>query len=162
VAERTKRLPAVFAAASAMVFVSGLANAGGPIVLTDSQLDRVAAGDTSVFANANSLATGLIVAATTGTNTGVGSNQGVEEGFGSSGGVALGTAVAFTAGQATPAGCAALPSTCPSGSSTSANTGGSTAGNFTQTYTGGGTATAAGLTIQVSFTGVYGVFVPGL
>jgi len=162
VAESTKRLPAILAAAIAVLSISGVANAGGPVALTDGQLDRVTAGDTSVFANAGSLATGLIVQGTTGTSTVVGSNQGVEDGFGSSGGVALGTAVAFTAGQATPAGCAAVPSTCPSSSSTNVTTGGTTAGNFTQSFTGGGTATAGGLTIQVGYTAVYGVFVPGL
>ena len=158
----TKRLPVVLAAASAMLFITEAADAAGPVALTDAQLESVTAGGAIVFANANSQATGLIVQSTTGTSTVYGSNQGIQNGFGSEGGVAVGTAVAFTAGQATPAGCSAAPTTCPSSSSTNVTTGGTAEGNFTQSFTGGGTATAAGLTIQVGYTSVYGVFIPGL
>ena len=161
-AESTKRLPAALAA-SMMLFISGAVNAAGPIALSDAQLDGVTAGDgVLVFGNANSQATGLIVQSGANTSTVYGQTGGVEQGFGSTGGIAVGTAVAFTAGQATPAGCTAVPSSCPSSSSTNVTTGGTTAGNFTQTFTGGGTATAGGLTIQIGYTAVYGVFIPGL
>lgn len=152
----TKRLifSLSLATSTMLLSISPIANAGGPIALSDGQLDRLTAGAAVVFANSGGLATGLITGATSAANTIYGSTQGVEDGFGSEGGLAVGTAVTFTAGQAQGA--------PPSTSSTNVSTGGAAEGNFTMSFSGGGKVTAAGLTIQSGFTAVYGAFIPGL
>jgi hypothetical protein len=146
----TKTLTFAALLTSAALGVSPMVYAGGPAALSDSELDRVTAGDVNVFGNATSQATGTFVIANSGSNSIVGSTNGVEDGFGSSGGIGTGTAVAHTNG--------ANGGT----SNTTVNTGGNAAGNFTLSIAGGGTATAAGTTIQSGFTASYGVFIPGL
>jgi hypothetical protein len=141
-------------AAGAMLSIPAIADAGEPIPLTDTQLDRVSAGGVIVYGDAAAEATGLIAAAATGTNSIYGSSPGLKGGSGSEAGIALGTAVAFAEGQA--------PGDPPPSSSTTVTTGGTAEGNFTMTFTGGGKETVGGLTIQVGFTAVYSTSIPGL
>jgi len=138
--------------AGAMLSIPAIAEAGGPTPLTDTQLDRISAGGVIVYGNAASQANGLIAIATTGTNSIYGSSPGTIGGSISEAGIALATAIAFDEGQA--------PGDPPPSSNTAASTGGTAEGNFTMTITGGGKATAGGLTIQVSFTAVYGASGP--
>jgi len=142
-------------AAGTLLCVSGLANAGGPVALTDGQLDRATAGGALVFSTADAQATGLILQASSGANSAFGSNAGVQDGFGSEAGVASGTAVSLGSnGQA--------KSGPPATSSTAVTTGGVPEGNYTMTFTANRTSSALGLTVQGGFTFVYGVFIPGL
>jgi hypothetical protein len=136
-----------------MLCLAAVADAGEPTALTDAQLDRLSARGVIVVGNAASQATGLITMATTQSNSIYGSNRGADGGSGSEGGIAAGTAVAFTSGQTQGA--------LPASSSTDVSTGGTAEGNFTVTITGGGKATAGGLTIQMGFTATYGASIPG-
>lgn len=154
-AKKAKTLTVALAGAGAWLFVAATANAGGPVSLTDSQLDHVTAGSALVFSNTAAQATGLITVANTGSGSALGTNGSVEAGFGSNGGLTVGDAVAYgTNGAAT-----GYP---PATSNTAVTTGGSAQGNFVLDFAGGGTVTAGPLTIQAGFTSVYGVFVPGL
>ena len=151
----TKGLTFSFAAVSAVLCVSPIANAGGPISLSEKQLDRVTASGALVFSTADAQATGLITQASAGANSVFGSNAGVQDGFGSEAGLSSGTAVSLGSnGQAKGA--------PPATSNTSVTTGGVPEGNFTMTFTANKTSSALGLTIQGGFTFVYGVFIPGL
>jgi hypothetical protein len=151
----TKRLNFLLAAASALLCVSAIANAGTPVTLTDGQLDRVTSGGALVFSTADAQATGLIVQASSGANSAFGSNTGVQDGFGSEAGLASGTAVSLGSNGAAKGGP-------PATSSTAVTTGGAPEGNYTMTFTANRTSSALGLTIQGGFTFVYGVFIPGL
>jgi hypothetical protein len=151
VTAKTKRLILPLAAASALLCVS-VANAGGPVALTDGQLDRVTSGGSLVFSTADAAALGTITQASTNAGSAFGSNNGVQDGFGSEAGLATGEAVSL--GTAPRGGGAS--------SSTAVTTGGAPEGNYTMTITANKTSSALGLTIQGGFTFVYGVFVPGL
>jgi hypothetical protein len=151
----TKTLTFSLAVLGGLLCVSAIANAGGPVALSDGQLDRVTSGGALVFSTADAQATGLIVQASSGANSAFGSNTGVQDGFGSESGVASGTAVSLGSnGQA--------KGSPPATSSTAVTTGGAPEGNFTMMFTANRTSSALGLTIQGGFTFVYGVFVPGL
>jgi hypothetical protein len=150
-----KKLIFPLAAVTALLCVSANADAGGPVALTDGQLDRVTASGALVFSTADAQAAGLIVQASSGANSAFGSNQGVQDGFGSESGLATGTAVSLATNGAAKGGPAAT-------SSTSVTTGGFPEGNYTMTITANRTSSALGLTIQGGFTFVYGVFIPGL
>ena len=150
---KTKRLILPLTAASALVCVSLAANAGGPVALTDGQLDRVTSGGSLVFSTADAAALGTITQASTNAGSAFGSNNGVQDGFGSEAGLATGEAVSL--GTAPRGGT-------PTSSNTAVTTGGAPEGNYTMTITANKTSSALGLTIQGGFTFVYGVFVPGL
>ena len=132
------------------------AQAGGPVPLSDRQLDQATAGGVFVFSNADAQALAAYrTMATTGSNTIAGTNEGVQQGFQSEGGLASGVAVSYGTNGASK-------NSAPPTSDTSVTTGGVADGNFTLPISGGGKVSALGLTIQSSFTSVYGVWVPGL
>jgi hypothetical protein len=140
-----------------LLYTSVAAHAGGPIPLTDGQLDRLTAGSAIVFSNVDAQAIGLKAYSSTLSNSILGTNPSVENGFGSEGGTTSGVAVAW--GLNPLGNSAGAP---PPASSTNVTTGGGAQGNFTLMIAGGGTSSALGQTIQVGVMSVYGVFVPGL
>jgi hypothetical protein len=147
------------ATASALLCLSTIARADGPLTLTDRQLDRVTAGGAIVFGTADAGASGIMPPlAQTNVTTIVGSSPGPVTPETAYAGLASGTAVSF--------GSNGLPSTPapygPATSNTSVGTAGGADGNYTLTISGAGTSSALGLTIQVGTTYVYGAFVPGL
>jgi len=144
-----KRMVVSFASASMLLFAAGLAQAGGPVALTDRQLDGVTASSAIVFGTSSALATGLIAQGTSQSTSAIGTNPSVENGFGAYGGVSEGSADAL--------GINGSPS-----SSTDVQTGGAAQGNFVLNLSGGGKLSTGNFTIQAGFTSVYGVFVPGL
>lgn len=135
---------------------SCVARAGGPIALTEGQLDLVTAGGASVLSSADALGQGVFATATTTGNTFV--TQGASQvpgnpGLGTSMGVAVGTAV----GVGTNLGVAGA---APASSGTAVTTAGSADGNYvlksTNNYTVQG---AGGLTFQAGWTVVYGAWI---
>jgi len=145
-------------AVAALLCLSTNAQAGGPIALTDGQLDNLRAGSAIVFSTADSQATGLKAFGNTSSSSAIGSNPSVENGFGSEGGNTSGVAVAW---GLNPFGNSS-PGAQPTSSTTDVQTGGAAQGNFTMNIATGGTSSALGQTIQVGIRTVYGVFVPGL
>ena len=142
-------------AVAALCGVYGTANADG-IQLRDNQMDSVTAGGISVIssADAGALASYRTMASAA-VNTIVGTNPGVAPGFQSEGGLASGVAVGFgTNGGNNGAPAPVL--------TTNVVTGGTADGNYKVTIMGGGTVSALGMTIQIGFTSVYGVWIPGL
>lgn len=124
--------------------------------LDDRELDGVTAAGVFVYSDvyADALAQ-YRTSATALSNTIAGTNLGVQPGFQSEGALATGTAVTFgTNGANTTA--------PPPQTSSAVSTGGVADGNYKVTIAGGGSVSALGLTIQGSFTSVYGVWVPGL
>jgi hypothetical protein len=166
VAANTKKLSFSLAVAIGLLYAPAIAQAGGPIALSDGQLDHLTAGSALVSSTADAQATGLKAYANTLSNSALGSNASVENGFGSQGGNTSGVAVAWglnplgnSNGNGMTANGAPAP---PPTSSTDVTNSGAAQGNFTLTIAGGGTSSALGQTIQVGFRSVYGVFVPGL
>jgi len=143
-----------FAAASALLCAAFAAHAGGPIGLTDGQLDSVAAGNAFVTANAGGQATGLYTqgAASTIAATNVGSNSP----FGGSGGFSSGTA--FVTGSNV---------TTPGTASTSVTTSGGATGNlvyvetFKDSTLSGAPIGGNGWSFSAGFTFAFGGLVPG-
>jgi hypothetical protein len=156
VAASTKTLIFFSAAAGVLLCMSTIADAGGPVSLTDSQLEHVTAGSAIVFSTADAQATGLKTSATTLSNSILGTNPSVEDGFGSEGGVSSGVAVASGLNPFGNKSGAPAPTM-----STNVTTGGTAQGNFTQGFSVGTTNTGLGQTIQIGFTSVYGAFIPG-
>ena len=148
---RLKVLP--FATIGALVCAVGSVHAGGPIALTDKQLDRVAAGDAFVTATANGQATGLL---TLGFTTTVADVTGSNSPWGSSGGYSSGVAVTVGS-NITSAGTA----------STTVTTGGAVSGNFVvnETYKDvslmGRPIQGDGFSFSAGGTYVLGILVPG-
>ncbi|MGC2201351.1 MAG: hypothetical protein WA633_14565 [Stellaceae bacterium] len=161
----TKTLRFFLTAAGALLCSSAIAQAGSAVALSEGQLDHITAGSAIVASTADAQATGLKTYATTLSSSILGTNQSVENGFGSEGGNTSGVAVAWGLNPFGNKGGNGLtvtgdPAPAPS-SSTNVTTGGAAQGNYTQTISGGTTNTALGQTIQIGFTSVYGVFVPG-
>jgi hypothetical protein len=149
-----RQLSVLSLAAAATLLSSGLtAQAGGPLALTDRQMDRVTAGGATVGSSADAYGLGVFATATTTGNTFV--TQGASPvpgnpGLGTSMGVAVGSAV----GVGTNLG---VSGAAPPSSGTSVTTSGTADGNFvinsTSNYVLQG---AGGVTYQLGYTVVYG------
>jgi hypothetical protein len=141
-------------AATLAVSITGgsIAHAGSATPLTDTQLDRVTAGTVGLATQALAHATGKYTTTYTTTSTAVAQDPSIVPGFGAQGGNTSGVAVAYT-----------LPgsSSGPGTQDTAVSSQGGVTGNYIMGGTHGGTVTAAGMTITVQFTSVYGAWVPG-
>lgn len=144
------------AAAAVVLSGSGTARAGGPIALTDGQLDRVTAGGATVVSSADAQGLGVFSTATTTGNSFV--TQGASQvpgnpGLGTSMGVAVGTAV----GVGTNLG---VQGAAPASSGTAVTTAGVADGNFVLTSSNNyAVQGAGGVTFQVGWTVVYGSWI---
>jgi hypothetical protein len=152
----TKKLAVLATVAIAAMFASPGARAGGPIALTEGQLDHVTAGAVVVAGTALSTATGFQTFTQTNTGAGVAyspntSNTGND--FGSYGGLVVSAA---TAESTNGAAAGAAPAT----QSATAQTAGGADGNFTRIISGSGTVTTPWSTTTVSMTYAYGALVP--
>jgi hypothetical protein len=137
-------------AAGALMCAATVAQAGGPIALTDGQLDRVTAGQGGPAAEVGAAATasGLFTVGNTETiaTTGVGNSP-----FNGSDAYASGVAV----GQG-------LNGVTPGASSADVTTATEAPGNFVATVAFNQTIYGIGTTLQVGFSSSVGDFVPGL
>jgi hypothetical protein len=143
-----------FAAASALLWASSLAHAGGATVLTDGQLDGLTAGDAFTTGTANGQSSGLYTAGgvqtLAATTTGSNSPWGGSSGFSS--------AQAFSEGSNVSS---------PGSASTAATTSGAASGNFVSDNTetaqtlSGGPVQGAGWSFSAQYTVVFGALVPG-
>jgi hypothetical protein len=146
-------LPAV---AILVVSVSPVARAGGPLALSDSQLDGVTAGEAIVVSSVNAQANGVLALTQTGSNSivagGLAPFKG-QPGLTDDAGAADGSATAVGTNLA-------VQGDPPASSGTSVTTGGSAVGNlvvnstYNQTFHGAG-----GVTFQAGWTFVYGAWV---
>ena len=142
-----------FAAANMLVFAAGLAQAGGPMALTDSQLDGVTAGSAFVAATATGQSTGLYTQGGTQTFAAV---TGSNNPFGGEAGLASGSA--FTSGSNLIS---------PGTATTSVVTNGGASGNLVYVVTvndqtlEGGPVQGSGWSFSSGYTYVVGGLVPG-
>jgi hypothetical protein len=136
-------------AIGALLCLTNIADAGGPIALTDVQLDRVTgSGGVTVVSGSAATSQALWSSTQTSTNTIVASVPGAQ------GGLASGTAVSY----GTNLGNTTAP---PPSQNTNVSTDGTVGGNLVVTMGNNTTLSALGLTIQTGFTSVYGAVVLG-
>jgi hypothetical protein len=152
----SEKLTILAAVATLVVSALPAARAGGPVALSDGQLDRLTAGEAVVVSSTNGQANGVLaVTQTTSTSIVAGglAPYAGQPGLTNDAGAADGTATAVgtnLAAQGDP----------PASSGTSVTTGGSAAGNlvvtstYNQTFHGAG-----GATFQAGWTFVYGAWV---
>ena len=139
-----------FVAASALLCAAGVAHAGGPIALTDGQLDRVAAG---AFATVTA----------TGEAIGLYTQGGVDSFTVATGGANNNSPWSGTGALASGAvGVVGSNLTSPGESDASVTTSAGAAGNWTYQAELNKTTTVNGTTIQIGFTYAVGAFVPGV
>lgn len=153
----TKKLAILATVAIAAMFASPGARAGGPIALTEGQLDHVTAGAVVVFGSGLGTASGLSTFTQTNTTAAAGYNPNTSNtgnDFGSYGGLAI----AATTAQSTNGAVTGAP---PATQSATSNTGGAADGNFTRTLSDSGTVTTPWSTTTVSMTYAYGALLPG-
>jgi hypothetical protein len=143
-----KGLTLSVAATAALLCLANIADAGGPIALTDVQLDRVTGS--GVTAASGSAATSQALWTSTQTNT----NSIVASVPGAQGGLASGTAVSYGTNFANT-------NAPPPSQNTNVSTDGTAGGNLGVTMSNNTTLSALGLTIQTGFTSVYGAVVLG-
>lgn len=144
------------AAATGILSSSLAARAGGPIALTDGQLDRVTAGGATVVSSADAQGLGVFTTATTTGNSFV--SQGVSQVPGNPG---LGTSMGFAVGTAVGVGTnLGVQGAAPASSGTAVTTAGVADGNFvlnaTNNYAVQG---AGGVSYQIGYTVVYGAWI---
>jgi hypothetical protein len=152
----SEKLTVLTTVAIVVLAVSPVARAGGPVALSDGQLDRVTAGEAIVVSSVNGAATGVLALTQTTSNSMVAGGlapfkgqPGLTDDAGAADGAvtAVGTNLAL---QGEP----------PTSSSTSVTTGGSAVGNlvvnstYNQTLHGAG-----GVTFQAGWTFVSGSWV---
>jgi hypothetical protein len=135
-------------AIGALLCLTKIADAGGPIALTDVQLDRVTGSGVTVVSGSAATSQALWSSTQTSTNTIVASVPGAQ------GGLASGTAVSY----GTNLGNTTAP---PPSQNTNVSTDGTVGGNLVVTMGNNTTLSALGLTIQTGFTSVYGAVVLG-
>ena len=135
-------------AIGALLYLANLAEAAGPIALTDVQLDRVTGSGVTVASSAAATSQALWTSTQTNTNTIVAGVPGAQ------GGLASGIAVSYGTNFAN----ANAP---PPSQNTNVTTDGTVGGNLMVTMGNNTTLSALGLTIQTGFTSVYGAVVLG-
>jgi hypothetical protein len=136
-------------AIGALLCLANIADAGGPIALTDVQLDRVTGSGVGV-ASGTAAATSQALWTSTQTNT-----NAIFTGVpGAQGGLASGTAVSYGTNFANT-------NAPPPSQNTNVSTDGAAGGNLVVTMSNNTTLSALGLTVQTGFTSVYGTVVLG-
>ena len=152
----SKRSLTLSTVAIVVVAASSVARAGGPLTLSDSQLDRVTAGEAVVTSSTDGQANGVVALTQTTANSivagGLAPYRG-QPGLTDDAGAADGTTTAVVTNIA-------LQGEPPASSSTAVTTGGSAVGNqvitstYNQTFHGAG-----GVTMQVGWTFVSGAWI---
>ena len=135
-------------AIGASLCLASIADAGGPIALTDVQLDRVTGSGVTVASDSAATSQALWTSTQTNTSTiaaGVPAAQG---------GLASGTAVSYGTNFADT-------NAPPPSQNTNVSTDGTLGGNLVVTMSNNTTLSALGLIIQTGFTSVYGATVLG-
>ena len=135
-------------AIGALLCLANIADAGGPVALTDVQLDRVTGGGVTVASGSAATSQALWTSTQTNTSTIVAGVPGAQ------GGLASGTAVSYGTNFANT-------NAPPPSQSTNVSTEGTAGGNLVVTMGNNATLSALGLTIQTGFTSVYGAVVLG-
>jgi hypothetical protein len=135
-------------ATGALLCLANIADAGGPIALTDVQLDRVTGSGVTAASSSAATSQALWTSTQTNTNTIVASVPGAQ------GGLASGTAVSYGTNFANT-------NAPPPSQNTNVSTDGAVDGNLVVTTSNNTTLSALGLTIQTGFTSVYGAVVLG-
>jgi hypothetical protein len=135
-------------AIGALLCLATIADAGGPIALTDGQLDRVTGSGVTVASGSAATSQALWTSTQTNTNTIVASVPGAQ------GGLASGTAVSYGTNFANT-------NAPPPSQNTNVSTDGTVGGNLVVTMSNNTTLSALGLTIQTGVTSVYGAVVLG-
>jgi hypothetical protein len=144
-----KALTLSVAATGVLLCLANIADAGGPIALTDGQLDRITGGSITVASGSSATSQALWTSTQTNTSTIVASEPGRVPGAETQGGLASGTAASYGTNFANT-------TAPPPSQSTNVTTGGTVGGNLVITTSNNTTLSALGLTIQTGFTSVYG------
>jgi hypothetical protein len=135
-------------AIGALLCLANIADAGGPIALTDVQLDRVTGSGVGVASSAAATSQALWTSTQTNTNAIFAGVPGAQDGLASGTAVSYGTNFANTNAP-------------PPSQNTNVSTDGAAGGNLVVTMSNNTTLSALGLTVQTGFTSVYGAVVLG-
>jgi hypothetical protein len=135
-------------AIGALLCLANIADAGGPIALTDVQLDRVTGSGVTIASDSAATSQALWTSTQTNTSTIAARVPGAQ------GGLASGTAVSYGTNFANT-------NAPPPSQNTNVSTDGTVGGNLVVTTSNNTTLSALGLTIQTGFTSVYGAVVLG-
>ena len=137
-------------AIGALLCLANIAVAGGPIALSDIQLDRVTGSGVTIASDSTATSQALWTSTQTNTSAIAAHVPGTE----TQGGLASGTAVSYGTNFSNT-------SAPPASQNTNVSTDGTVGGNLVITMSNNTTLSALGLTIQTGFTSVYGAVVLG-